>query len=172
MVQLSATRCSCIAILWVSLVSFAAITICVASQRVFIVVRVKSDPRFSVRSEMADLKETRENCNGNSRNAQNSFRWQCHGENTNFLMVLLIQTWVKHQEHIGGDLFWLWGYSSPGICSSRLNGEPILLPGGFEAPDGASSPKTSGTMAEPGLVASPWKCAGAHCFVCAAIFGR
>jgi hypothetical protein len=40
MVQLSATRCSCIAILWVSLVSFAAITLCVASQRVFIVVAV------------------------------------------------------------------------------------------------------------------------------------
>jgi hypothetical protein len=38
MVQLSATRCSCIAILWVSLVSFAAITLCFASQRVFIVV--------------------------------------------------------------------------------------------------------------------------------------
>jgi hypothetical protein len=38
MVQLSATRCSCIAILWLSLVSFAAITLCVASQRVFIVV--------------------------------------------------------------------------------------------------------------------------------------
>jgi hypothetical protein len=37
MVQLSATRCNCIAILWVSLVSFAAITLCVASQRVFIV---------------------------------------------------------------------------------------------------------------------------------------
>jgi hypothetical protein len=36
--QLSATRCNCIAILWVSLVSFAAITLCVASQRVFIVV--------------------------------------------------------------------------------------------------------------------------------------
>jgi hypothetical protein len=36
-VQLSATRCSCIAILWVSLVSFAAITLCVASQRGFIV---------------------------------------------------------------------------------------------------------------------------------------
>jgi hypothetical protein len=34
MVQLSATRCSCIAILSVSLVSFAAITLCVASQRV------------------------------------------------------------------------------------------------------------------------------------------
>jgi hypothetical protein len=31
MVQLAATSCSCIAILWVSLVSFAAITICVAS---------------------------------------------------------------------------------------------------------------------------------------------
>jgi hypothetical protein len=32
MVQLSATTCSCIAILWVSLMSFAAITLCVASQ--------------------------------------------------------------------------------------------------------------------------------------------
>jgi hypothetical protein len=38
MVQLSATRCSYIAILCVSLVSFAAITLCVASLRVFIVV--------------------------------------------------------------------------------------------------------------------------------------
>jgi hypothetical protein len=38
MVELSTTRCSCIAILWVSLVSFAAITLCFASQRVFIVV--------------------------------------------------------------------------------------------------------------------------------------
>jgi hypothetical protein len=38
MVELSATRCNCIAILWVSLVSFATITLCVASQRVFIVV--------------------------------------------------------------------------------------------------------------------------------------
>jgi hypothetical protein len=34
MVQLSTTRCSCIAILWVSLVSFAVITLCIASQRV------------------------------------------------------------------------------------------------------------------------------------------
>jgi hypothetical protein len=40
MVQFSATRCSCIAILWVSLLSFAAITLCVASQQVFIVVSV------------------------------------------------------------------------------------------------------------------------------------
>jgi hypothetical protein len=40
MVQLSATRCSCVAILWVSLVNFDAITLCVASQRVFIVVTV------------------------------------------------------------------------------------------------------------------------------------
>jgi hypothetical protein len=30
-VQISATRCSCIAILWVIRVSFAAITLCVAS---------------------------------------------------------------------------------------------------------------------------------------------
>jgi len=38
MVQLSATRYSCVTILWVSLVSFATITFCVASQWVFIVV--------------------------------------------------------------------------------------------------------------------------------------
>jgi hypothetical protein len=38
MVQTSATRCSCIAILWVSLMRFVAITLYVASQRVFIVV--------------------------------------------------------------------------------------------------------------------------------------
>jgi hypothetical protein len=37
-VRLSATRCSCIAILWVSLVSFATINLCVVSQRVIIVV--------------------------------------------------------------------------------------------------------------------------------------
>jgi len=40
MVQLSATRCRCIAILRVSLVSFAAITLCVVSQRVLVVVVV------------------------------------------------------------------------------------------------------------------------------------
>jgi hypothetical protein len=33
-IQLSAITCSCIAILWVSLVSFSAITLCIASQRV------------------------------------------------------------------------------------------------------------------------------------------
>jgi hypothetical protein len=37
-VQLSVTKCSCMAILCVSPVSFAAITLCVASQRVFNVV--------------------------------------------------------------------------------------------------------------------------------------
>jgi hypothetical protein len=40
MVQLSATRCSCIAILRVTLVSFAAITLCVASQRAFFIIVV------------------------------------------------------------------------------------------------------------------------------------
>jgi hypothetical protein len=38
MVQLSATMYSYIAILWVSLVSFAAITLCIASQRVFFII--------------------------------------------------------------------------------------------------------------------------------------
>jgi hypothetical protein len=37
MAQLSATRCSCISILWVSVVSFAAISLSVPFQRVFIV---------------------------------------------------------------------------------------------------------------------------------------
>jgi hypothetical protein len=40
MVQLSATRCNSIAILWLSLVSFAPITLCVAYKQVFIVVSV------------------------------------------------------------------------------------------------------------------------------------
>jgi hypothetical protein len=40
MIQLSATRCSCIALLWVSLLNFAAITLYVTSERVFIVVVV------------------------------------------------------------------------------------------------------------------------------------
>jgi hypothetical protein len=38
LVQLSATTCSCTGIFWVSLVSFAAINLCVSSQRVFMVV--------------------------------------------------------------------------------------------------------------------------------------
>jgi hypothetical protein len=42
-VQLPATMCSYIAISWVSLVSFAAITLCVSSQRVFIVVHFVID---------------------------------------------------------------------------------------------------------------------------------
>jgi hypothetical protein len=40
MAELSATRYSCIAILWVNLVSFVAITLCVASQRVITKVSV------------------------------------------------------------------------------------------------------------------------------------
>jgi len=36
MVQFPATMCNCIAILCVSLVSFAAITLCIASQLVFL----------------------------------------------------------------------------------------------------------------------------------------
>jgi hypothetical protein len=45
MVQFSATRCSCIAVLSVSLVSSAAITLCVASQRVFVVYFVTDSVR-------------------------------------------------------------------------------------------------------------------------------
>jgi hypothetical protein len=37
-VELSATMCSFIAILWVSLVSFAAVTLCVASEWVFVII--------------------------------------------------------------------------------------------------------------------------------------
>jgi hypothetical protein len=46
MVQLSATRCSCIAILWVSLVSCAAINLCIASQWVFVVMLRLSPETF------------------------------------------------------------------------------------------------------------------------------
>jgi hypothetical protein len=54
MLQLSASRCSCIDILWVSLVSFAAITLCVASQRVFIVVYfvIESVPKLLIYSRI------------------------------------------------------------------------------------------------------------------------
>jgi hypothetical protein len=38
MAEFCSTRCSCISILWVSLVSFVAVTLCVASQLVVIVV--------------------------------------------------------------------------------------------------------------------------------------
>jgi hypothetical protein len=68
MVQLSATKCSCIAILWVSLVSFAAITLCVASQRVFIVVYFVIDsvrklfdtPSYTLDQGYATLTERRQ----------------------------------------------------------------------------------------------------------------
>jgi hypothetical protein len=42
MVQLSATRCSCVAILCVSLSNFTAIILCVASQRVFVVISLST----------------------------------------------------------------------------------------------------------------------------------
>jgi hypothetical protein len=40
MIELCTTGCSCISILWVSMASFATIILCVASQRVFIFVRL------------------------------------------------------------------------------------------------------------------------------------
>jgi hypothetical protein len=62
MIKFSATRCSCIAILWVSLVSFAAITFCVASQRVFIVVSVyfvmTQSGNFWIQPAIADIRFT------------------------------------------------------------------------------------------------------------------
>jgi hypothetical protein len=71
MVQLSATRCSCIAILWVSLVSSAAITLCVASQRVFIVVYFVRDtvlklldtPSYHLNSELSGNNQNKVNQN-------------------------------------------------------------------------------------------------------------
>jgi hypothetical protein len=66
MIQLSATRCNCIAILWVILVSFAAITVCVASRLVAIVVvyfvidsvRKRLDiPSYRRQSESQNLSE-------------------------------------------------------------------------------------------------------------------
>jgi hypothetical protein len=60
MALLSATECSCIAGLGVTRVSFDAITLCVASQRVFIVVayfvigsvrKLLDTPSYALRSE-------------------------------------------------------------------------------------------------------------------------
>jgi hypothetical protein len=53
-IQLSTTRCSCIAILWVSPVSFATIALCVASQWVFVVVYfvVTQSGNFWIRPRM------------------------------------------------------------------------------------------------------------------------
>jgi hypothetical protein len=59
MVQLSATVCSYIAILWVSLVSFAAITLRVASQRMFVVVSV-----YFVIDSVRKLLDTLSYCRG------------------------------------------------------------------------------------------------------------
>jgi len=55
MIRLSATRCSCIATLWVSLVSCVAITLCVASQPLFIAVYFVID---SVRKLLDKLSST------------------------------------------------------------------------------------------------------------------
>jgi hypothetical protein len=62
MIKLSATRCSCIAILWVSQVSFAAITFFIASQWVciFVIVyfvtdsvrRLLDTPSYNTRAEL------------------------------------------------------------------------------------------------------------------------
>jgi hypothetical protein len=53
MVQLSASRCICIATLWVSVMSFAIITLCVASQLMFIIVIVVYFVIDSVRKLLA-----------------------------------------------------------------------------------------------------------------------
>jgi len=58
MVQLSATTCSCNAILWVSLVSFAAITLCTASQRVFVGVYFVMDSVRKLLDTPSYVKET------------------------------------------------------------------------------------------------------------------
>jgi hypothetical protein len=55
MIQHSATRCSCIAILWVSLVSVSAIKLCFGSQRVLIILVVVDYVRDSVRNHLDTL---------------------------------------------------------------------------------------------------------------------
>jgi ABC-type siderophore export system fused ATPase/permease subunit len=83
MVQLSATRCSYIAILWASLVSFTAIILCVASQRVFIVavVVVVVVVHFVIYS-------VRKLFNGKKRALQSSSYRQTYPENTSKVISL------------------------------------------------------------------------------------
>jgi hypothetical protein len=142
-------------------VSFTAITLCVASQRVFIVVRFKCDPQLSVISERADLKQQRicvkfcfrlgktvlkthemlRTAFGDDamERTQTLEAKQVRSNIKSMLVMFFDSEVIVHQEFV-----------PPG-----QNGEPVLLPGGFEASEGASPPKTSGTMVEPGLVASP-----------------
>jgi hypothetical protein len=87
MVQLSATRCSCLAILWVSLVSFAAINLCVSSERVIPKISVFFDTTESgnfwihPRKENYRLVKHRGNftftfiCSHNLQNSKGILRW-------------------------------------------------------------------------------------------------
>jgi hypothetical protein len=94
MVQFSATRCNCIAILWVSLVSFATITLCVTSQRVFIVNFVIDSVR-----KLLDTPSYLHNIKGK-------------------VVPVLFLNWASRHESVLGE----WKYSSTRSLTSALDG--------------------------------------------------
>jgi hypothetical protein len=91
MVKLSATRCSCIAVLWVSLVSFAAITICVASQRVFIVLLV-----YFIIESVRKLLDTPSYFQWNVRTLRASkyFNQSCRQRSGSYIATAFFQRWI------------------------------------------------------------------------------
>jgi hypothetical protein len=100
MIRLSTTRCSCIAILWVSLVSFATITLCVASQRMSTVVYFVMDsvrkildtplyaPRYLHSSVFFPFTSTVQNCHVLSWNTLFLVKFNFEGDEH--------KTWVRH----------------------------------------------------------------------------
>jgi hypothetical protein len=80
MVQLSATSCSSVAILWVSLVTFAAITLCVATQWAFVVVVV-----YFIIDSVWDLMDTP------------LYSWSCHRVCKFLYQVTLAWRWRQHR---------------------------------------------------------------------------
>jgi hypothetical protein len=79
MVQLFATKCSCISILWVSRVSFAIITLCVASQRVFMFVSV-----YFIMAQFGKLLDIPSTCH---------LQWICSCTYQYLQLFILLSTW-------------------------------------------------------------------------------
>jgi hypothetical protein len=109
-------------------------------------------------------------CTGNAWNAQNSFRWQCHAEKTNFWVVLSIQTWGNF-----GLRFWAFRSSLDKLLR-RKRGESSQnrqrTPTKHHYGDFWQVRPLLWNTAAHSEDLNMRHISGAHCFVCAAIFGR
>jgi hypothetical protein len=97
MVQLSAARCSCIAILWVSLVSLAAIILCVASQ-VFITIIISLSSQsgnFWIHPRTTRI-AWRERVTDRSRQSVSMLHAQNYWISMKYGMTEYIVSWMQH----------------------------------------------------------------------------